>query len=118
MTIAVKRKVVHREWDELHLSAHEFFAEQHLFIDDDDLGERYPKLLFDGGVVVVDEMWGVRDGRVWTYSLTQGLVKWRDDQYVELFHGHVGPLGQFTGIEIVLTDKLREKLKPLLEDIQ
>ncbi|RIV79544.1 hypothetical protein [Pelagerythrobacter aerophilus] len=121
MPCSIEHKVSHREWDEVRIEAGDFFENlPHMVGDaiklgliehdesiDDLIG--CPTLNFENGSVGVDEMWGVRDGRVYTSSFSGGLVEWSAEAacYERLVYGSVRPLGGLVSIEFTLTDELR-----------
>lgn len=115
MEFQTEPRVLHREWEELIVAADDVLAHPEAFSSDDeyepgDCLDGYPTLVFESGEIVVDEMWGVREGRIWFSSFSGGVSGFRDGEYVHQYHATTRKLGQFLRLEITSDDELRQRL--------
>lgn len=122
MQFVTEHRISHREWDVVKLDPRDFFTLFERFFKEDEEGDSplcaysyMPTFIFENGTVQADEMWGVRDGRVWTSSEPSGIMSYQEDkgQYVKHVRFLQTELGSLTGVELNLNDALREALEAL-----
>lgn len=114
MKYSVVDKEVRHRWQEVLLKPEEFFeVYKELFEDEDSefsLYDYYPELQFENGSMNPDEMWGVRDGHLWTSSYQGGLLNYEEGQYVRSYYGSQTKLGQLVSVSFTLDEKLTKAL--------
>lgn len=109
-------KVIHKEWQEAVFSADDFFEMYDaLFSNDESDFDDYgysPTFTFENGNIFVDEMWGVRGGKLYTSSYASGVMGWDNErqQYTASVHGHITELGQLVSATFSLDEDLKAAL--------
>ena len=119
---SLERKVIHQEWNAVTIPARDFFMLFEGWFREDDEGESplksydyHVRFNFENGTMTGDEMWGVRNGRVWTSSNASGVMDWNDEagQYVSHVYFRETKLGAFVSAEFTLDDGLKNALEKI-----
>ncbi len=122
MKFATEHKVLHLEWDVVTVPAREFFMLYEGWFRENEDGDASlatydysPTFNFENGTMEGDEMWGTKDGRIWTSSGASGVMSWSEEKRSHISHVYhrETDLGQFLSAEFRLDDALTAALEKL-----